>query len=57
MEGLEGGERLLQQTKSPKSGQNQQRNNSNSQRNNGNGTNRNENGQSGGMPGGGMPPM
>lgn len=57
LEGLEGGERLLQQTKSPKSGQNQQRNNSNSQRNNGNGTNRNGNGQSGGMPGGGMPPM
>ena len=65
LEGLEGGERLLQQSKSPKSGEKQQRNNSNSQKNNGNTSNRNGNGngQSGGMPGGrmpgagGMPPM
>ena len=57
LEGLEGGERLLQQSKSPKSGEKQQRNNSNSQKNNGNTSNRNGNGngQSGGMSGGGMP--
>ena len=59
-EGLEGGEQLLQQSKSPKSGQNRNNNP------NGNGTNQNRNnGQNfgGGMPGsgmpngGGMPPM
>lgn len=59
-EGLEGGEQLLQKSKSPKSGQNRNNNP------NGNGTNQNRNnGQNfgGGMPGsgmpngGGMPPM
>lgn len=54
LEGLNGGEQLLQQTKSPVSGQNRNRNqngNSNQNRNN------NQNFGGGGMPGGGMPPM
>jgi len=56
LEGLSGGELLLQQTKPGKSGQNRNKNNSNSK--NGNSNNNGAGGPpSGGMPGGGMPPM